>query len=81
MKKLRFALFGCGYWSQFQLGAWKELDGVECVALYNRTKSHADALAKRFGIAKTYDDPDTLLQNEELDFIDIVTDVDTHEFF
>lgn len=81
MEKLKFAIFGCGFWSQFQLGAWKELDGVECVALYNRTKSKADALAKRFGISKTYDDPHALMQNEKLDFIDIITDVDTHEKF
>ncbi len=36
MKK--FAIFGCGFWSQFQLGAWQELEGAECVALYNRTR-------------------------------------------
>jgi predicted dehydrogenase len=35
MKKLRFAILGCGFWSQFQLGGWKELKGAECVALYN----------------------------------------------
>jgi len=81
MKKLKFAIFGCGYWSQFQLGAWKELEEVECVALYNRTKSNADDLANRFGIPHTYDNPDALMQNEELDFIDIITDVDTHEQF
>ena len=38
MSSLKFAIFGTGFWSQFQLGAWTELDGVECVALYNRTK-------------------------------------------
>ena len=78
MAKKRFAIFGCGFWSQFQLGAWQELEGIECVALYNRTKSKADDLAKRFGVARTYDNPETLMQNEELDFIDIITDVDTH---
>lgn len=80
MKK-RFAIFGCGFWSQFQLGAWKELQGAECVALYNRTKSKAEALAKRFGVPHIYDDAEQLLKNEGLDFIDIVTDVDTHEKF
>ena len=78
MEKLKFAILGTGFWSQFQLGAWLELDGVECVALYNRTKHKADDLASRFGIARTYDDPDELFQNEELDFVDIITDVDTH---
>ena len=81
MKNLRFAVFGCGFWSQFQIGAWKELEGAECVALYNRTKSKADALAKRFDVPRTYDDPEALMRNEELDFIDIITDVDTHERF
>ncbi len=79
MKK--FAIFGCGFWSQFQLGAWKELEGAECIALYNRTKPKAENLAKRFGVPKVYDDPEELLKNEELDFIDIITDVDTHEKF
>jgi D-apiose dehydrogenase len=81
MDKLRFAIFGCGFWSQFQLGGWQEIDGVECVALYNRTRSRADALASRFGIPKTYDDANELLRNEKLDFIDIITDVDTHQGF
>ena len=81
MKPLRFAIFGCGFWSQFQLGGWQELDGVECVALYNRTLSKAQELGKRFGVPSVYDDPEALMQNEELDFIDIITDVDTHARF
>jgi len=81
MKKLKFAIFGCGFWSQFQIGAWKEIEGAECVALYNRTKSKAEELALRFGVPRVYDDAEELLKNEQLDFIDIVTDVDTHEKF
>ena len=79
MKKLKFAILGCGFWSQFQLGAWNEIEGVECVALYNRTKSKAEILAKRFGVPMVYDDAEELLKSEDLDFIDIITDVDTHE--
>jgi len=78
---LKFAIFGTGFWSQFQLGAWQELEGVECVALYNRTLSKAQALRKRFGVPSAYDDAEALMQNEDLDFIDIITDVDTHEKF
>lgn len=81
MKKLRFAILGCGFWSQFQIGAWKEIEGAECVALYNRTKSKGDDLARRFGIPAVYDDAEKLIKNEKLDFIDIITDVDTHEKF
>lgn len=79
MKK--FAIFGCGFWSQFQIGAWQEIEGAECVALYNRTKSKAEELAKRFNIPRVYNDAEELLKNEKLDFIDIITDVDTHEKF
>jgi len=81
MSNLKFAIFGTGFWSQFQLGAWNELRGVECVALYNRTKFKAEELAKRFGVPRVYDDPDELFENEDLDFIDIITDVDTHYKF
>jgi predicted dehydrogenase len=81
MTTKKFAILGCGFWSQFQIGAWKEIEGAECVALYNRTKSKADELAKRFNIARVYDDAEDLLRCEMLDFIDIITDVDTHEKF
>ncbi|HMO59536.1 MAG TPA: Gfo/Idh/MocA family oxidoreductase [Roseiflexaceae bacterium] len=81
MQPLRFAIFGTGFWSRYQLAAWRELAGAECVALYNRTRSRAEALAAEFGITAVYDDPHELLRNEQLDFIDIISDVDTHRQF
>jgi predicted dehydrogenase len=81
MKTLRFAIFGTGFWSQFQLAAWQELEGVECVALYNRTRGKAEPLAERFGVPAVYDDPQALLASEQLDFVDVITDVDTHSTF
>jgi predicted dehydrogenase len=81
MTPLRFALFGAGFWARYQLAAWRELPDVECVAIYNRTKAKAEELARSFGMSSVYDDPDTLLENENLDFIDIVTDVESHGRF
>lgn len=81
MKTLKFAIFGTGFWSRFQLAAWRELEGVECVALYNRTLSKAEALGREFGISAVYDDASCLLDDNELDFVDIITDVDTHVQF
>lgn len=81
MANLKFATFGAGFWAQFQLAAWREIGGAECVAIYNRTLSKAEALAQRFGIARAYDDAEALLAQEQLDFVDIITDVDTHEKF
>src|SRR6185295_12275316 len=81
MAKLRFAIFGAGFWAPYQLAAWRELKGVECVAIYNRTRSRAAALARRFGVPGVYDDAEELLRHESLDFIDIITGVDTHGRF
>ena len=81
MTPLRFAIFGTGFWSRFQLAAWQALEGVECVALYNRTVAKADALAQDFGVPAVYGDPEELLDKEQLDFVDIITDVDTHSQF
>lgn len=81
MENLKFAILGCGFWSQFQLGAWTEVQGAECVALYNRTRSKAEALAGRFQVPRVYDSAEELLQKEKLDFVDIITDVDTHAHF
>ena len=41
---LRFAVFGAGFWARYQLGAWRELAGAECVAIYNRTRVKAETL-------------------------------------
>lgn len=81
MEKLRFAVLGCGFWSKFQIGAWSEIDGAELVAVYNRTRSKAEKIAEYFGIPKVYDNAEELLRNEKPDFVDIITDVDTHAHF
>ena len=76
---LRFAILGTGFWSRFQLGAWQEVKDVECIAVYNRTRSKAEVFASDFGIPTVYDDPKKLLESERLDFVDIITGVESHE--
>ncbi len=78
MIPLRFAVIGTGFWANYQIPAWLELEGVELVALYNRTKSKADILAHKFNVPAVYDNIEKLIENEKLDFVDIITDVDTH---
>ena len=78
MADLRFAAFGAGFWAPFQLAGWQELEGVECVAIYNRTVSKAEEVARRFGIPSVYGDPEELLCRERLDFVDIITAPWTH---
>ncbi len=79
MANLRCAIFGTGFWSLYQIPAWHEVGGVDIVACYNRTVSRAESVAQRFGIPMVYGNPEELLQNEELDFIDIITEVPAHE--
>jgi D-apiose dehydrogenase len=82
MNKLKFAVLGCGFWAKFQIYGWHEMsDEVELVALYNRTISKAEELAKIFNVERCYDDAEELFKNEKLDFVDIITDVDTHAKF
>ncbi|GAA4448227.1 Gfo/Idh/MocA family oxidoreductase [Nibrella saemangeumensis] len=83
MKNLRFAVLGTGFWSTYQIAGWRELDGIELVALYNRTRTRAEQVAGQFNIDHVYDDADELLRNhaDEVDFVDIITDVDTHALF
>src|SRR5690349_15119402 len=78
VSELRFALFGAGFWSSYQLAGWRELSGARCVAIYNRTLSKAEALAAAFGVPSVYADAEELLAKEQLDFVDIVTDPATH---
>lgn len=78
MRKLRFAALGAGFWAHYQLAGWRQAGGSECVAIFNRTRAKAEALAAEFGIPAVYDDAAELLKNEKLDFVDVITDVGTH---
>lgn len=78
MADLRYAVFGTGFWSHFQISAWREVGGVDLVALYNRTVLKAERVAEKFNVPKVYGDPEDLLRSEQLDFIDIITEIDAH---
>ena len=77
-RHLRFGIVGAGFWARYQLAAWHELSGVECIAVCDRTRVKAEALARRFGIPGVYHDAEEMLQREELDFVDIITGPETH---
>ena len=78
-KPLRCAVFGAGFWTPYQLAAWRELGGVEFVAIYNRTKAKAEAVAQQFDIPAVYDDADRLLREAKPDFVDNITEVRGHK--
>ncbi len=79
MRPLRFGLIGCGFWGRVQLAGWGEHASVaRCVAVCDADPGRADALAAEFGVASAHADAARMLDEESLDFVDIVTPVQTH---
>jgi predicted dehydrogenase len=78
MAPLRFAVIGTGFWSNFQIPAWLEVGGVELVAVSDQMIEKAKKVAQKLNVPKVYGDPEELIKSECLDFVDIITEVDSH---
>lgn len=78
MTDLRFAIIGAGFWARFQLAGWRELPGAVCVGICNRDREPGEELAREFGVPKVYTDARQMLDTERLDFVDIITGVESH---
>jgi len=79
VKPLRLAIFGAGFWVPYQLSGWQELPGVTFAAIYNRSRTKAEVIARQFGIPAVYDDPEKLLQDSRPDVVDNITEVGGHK--
>lgn len=77
---LKGALFGSGQVTRYHMRAWQSIKNVEIVAVANRTIEKAQQLADEFGIdkQKVYASHETLLNKEEIDFVDIATAPQVH---
>jgi D-apiose dehydrogenase len=77
---MRVGVIGCGYFAQNHLNGWRDLaaDGVEIAAVCDLDVSKAEAAAKAFGVSRFYTDAATMLAKEKLDFVDIVTRMESH---
>jgi predicted dehydrogenase/nucleoside-diphosphate-sugar epimerase len=81
--KRRVALLGAGYIADWHAQALKSVDGVELVAVCDRFAAKAEALARKFGVAKVYGSLDEMLAADEanpekLDAVHILTPPDKH---
>jgi predicted dehydrogenase len=73
-RRLRGAIFGCGMISEHHLRAWGRIPEVEIVALGNRTVERAEQRCGQFApAARVYGDLRSMLEREDLDFVDILT--------
>lgn len=75
---MKGALIGCGFFAQNQLHAWRDIEGVEVVAICDRDESRLQSTAQSFEIAQTYTDAAEMLAAGGFDFVDIATTVASH---
>lgn len=81
---LRVAAAGAGYFSQFHHRAWRRMADaglVELVAIYNRTADKAREVAASNGIPAVYDDFHSMLREQDIDLVDVITPPETHSEF
>ena len=78
MAKLRIAGIGAGYFSRFHLEGWRDIADVEIVAWCDLDRAKAEALAREFGVRRTYVDATAMLDALAPDVVDIVTSPPAH---
>jgi D-apiose dehydrogenase len=78
-RKLKGVAAGAGYFSKFQYEAWTRIPEVEMVAIYNRTEAKARAMMETYAVPRFYADWREMLDREQPDFFDIITNPETHE--
>lgn len=79
--RLRVATVGAGYFSRFHHDAWARIGEVELVAVCDRSRAAAEAVARELGVARVFDDFDAMLDTVRPDLVDIVTPPDSHLAF
>ena len=77
-RTLRVAGIGAGYFSRFHYEAWKRIPEVELVAVADLEEEKAQETANQFGIGTTYTDYQEMLDREQPDVVDIITQPDSH---
>jgi predicted dehydrogenase len=79
MSRLKGVGLGAGYFAPFQYEAWTRIPEVEISAIYNRSEAKARAIMQRFGVPRYYDNWQHMIDQEQPDFVDIITAPVTHE--
>ncbi len=70
---LKGGVIGCGFFATNHLAAWDLIEGVEIVAVCDKDPAKAEWRG-----AKGYTDAAAMLAEAELDFVDIITTVESH---
>ncbi|MGQ9731778.1 MAG: Gfo/Idh/MocA family protein, partial [Candidatus Zipacnadales bacterium] len=78
MSKIKYGVIGLGWFGEKHCEALSGIPSVELYALCTRTESRLKALAKTFGVAKTFTDYHEMLKDPELQAVSVVTMWDQH---
>ncbi len=78
MKKLKGALIGCGFFAENHILAWKELRNIEIICVCDLDIKKANKFKSRFNILHSYSSIELMLKKHKIDFVDVVTTMETH---
>ena len=76
--KLKGAIIGCGFFAYNHMQAWKEINNAEIIAACDLEEKKVINFSKKFNIPNCYTDIHDLISSEKLDFVDVVTTMETH---
>lgn len=75
---LRGGVIGTGFFAGNHLNAWKMVNGAEIVAICDLDKTRLTSTGGAFGIDALYTDMATMLAEQKLDFVDVITTAPSH---
>ncbi len=75
---MKVAVIGCGFFAMNQLHAWKDIDGVEVVALCDRDPDRLAIASALFDSVSTFTDAAEMFAAGGFDVVDIATTVQSH---
>ena len=78
MKKLKGALIGCGFFAENHILAWKELRNIEIICVCDLDIKKANKFKSKFNILHSYSSIELMLKKHKIDFVDVITTMETH---
>jgi predicted dehydrogenase len=76
--RFRVGVIGCGFFAENHLAAWASMDDVVLAAVCDLNLDKACSAANRYKAGAAYGDAAEMLDRQELDFVDIVTTMESH---
>lgn len=79
---IRWGIIGCGAVTEVKSGpAYQQVEGFRLSAVMRRDREKAQDYAVRHHVAKSFNDADQLINDEEVDAIYIATPPDSHKLY